>query len=143
MVASQMADAVYDQTTVDIEAQPKDGNERYLFRATRSVLRFPGYRQLYQDTADEGEETEEKRPLPALVGRRGAAAAGPPAGAALHRAAAALHGGDAGEGDGGERHRAAEHLRARSFRRSRTAATSREKAARSSRRTWASSSTTC
>ena len=67
MVASQMADAVYDQTTVDIEAQPKDGADGYLFRATRSVLRFPGYRQLYQDTAEEAEETEEKRPLPSLA----------------------------------------------------------------------------
>ena len=43
MVASQMADAVYDQTTVDVEAQPKGDSERYLFRAGRSVLRFPGF----------------------------------------------------------------------------------------------------
>ena len=67
MVASQTADAVFDQMTVDIEAQPKGVAERYLFRATRSVVRFPGYRQLYQDTADDGEETEEKRTLPPLV----------------------------------------------------------------------------
>jgi DNA topoisomerase-1 len=67
MVASQMADAVFDQTTIDIEAQPKGVTERYLFRATRSVVRFPGYRRLYQDTADDSEETEEKRPLPPLV----------------------------------------------------------------------------
>ena len=66
MVASQMADAIYDQTTVDVEAQPKDGHDRYLFRVTRSVLRFPGYRQLYQDTTEEGEGVEEKR-LPPLV----------------------------------------------------------------------------
>ena len=67
MVASQMADAVYDQTTIDIEAQPKDGGDRYLFRASRSVLRFPGFRQVYQYTTDEAEESEEKRPLPPLV----------------------------------------------------------------------------
>jgi DNA topoisomerase-1 len=67
MVASQMADAVYDQTTVDVEVQPKDSQDRYLFRATRGVLRFPGYRQLDQDTADEDEDAEEKRPLPPLV----------------------------------------------------------------------------
>ncbi|HUS82519.1 MAG TPA: type I DNA topoisomerase [Dehalococcoidia bacterium] len=66
MVASQMADAVYDQTSVEIEAQPKGNNEHFLFRAARTVLRFPGYRQLYQDTADEGKEPEEKRPLPSL-----------------------------------------------------------------------------
>ncbi|MGA2284775.1 MAG: type I DNA topoisomerase [Dehalococcoidia bacterium] len=65
MVASQMADAVYDQTAVEIEAQPKEGAERYLFRAARSFLRFPGYRQVYQEATEE-EETEEKRPLPAL-----------------------------------------------------------------------------
>ncbi len=67
MVASQMADAVSDLTTVDVEAEPKEGRERYVFRAARSVLRFPGYRQLYQDTTDEGEEPEEKRPLPPLA----------------------------------------------------------------------------
>jgi DNA topoisomerase-1 len=67
MVASQMADAVYDQTSVDLEAQPKTDTDRYLFRASRSVLRFPGYRQLYQDTTEEGDDAEEKRPLPPLV----------------------------------------------------------------------------
>ena len=65
MVASQMADAVYDQTSVEIEAQPKEGADRYLFRAARSFLRFPGYRQVYQESTEE-EETEEKRPLPPL-----------------------------------------------------------------------------
>ncbi len=67
MVASQMADAVSDLTTVDIEAQPKEGRERYVLRTTRTVLRFPGYRQLYQDRTDEGEEPDEKRPLPPLA----------------------------------------------------------------------------
>jgi DNA topoisomerase-1 len=66
MVASQMADAVSDVTTVDIEAQPKEGRDRYVLRASRTVLRFPGYRQLYQDTTDETGESEEKRPLPPL-----------------------------------------------------------------------------
>ncbi len=65
MVASQMADAVYDQTSVEIEAQPKEGADRYLFRAARSFLRFPGYRQVYQESTEEA-ETEEKRPLPSL-----------------------------------------------------------------------------
>ncbi|RMF84520.1 MAG: type I DNA topoisomerase [Nitrospinota bacterium] len=50
-VASQMAAAVFDLTTVDIR-----GGE-YLFRATGSVLRFPGYLRLRQD----GDQT----PLPA------------------------------------------------------------------------------
>ena len=67
MVASQMADALIDQTTVDIEAQPKDAAEHYLLRATRSVVHFAGYRRIYQVTTEEAEEVEDKRPLPPLV----------------------------------------------------------------------------
>ncbi len=66
MVASQMADAVYDQTAVEVEAQPKEEADRYLFRTSRSFLRFPGYRQVYQESTEE-EEGEEKRPLPSLA----------------------------------------------------------------------------
>ncbi|HHW40328.1 MAG TPA: type I DNA topoisomerase [Syntrophomonadaceae bacterium] len=54
-IASQMSPAVFEATTVDIEAGP------YLFRATGSVLRFPGFMRVYTET-DEEEST-----LPALV----------------------------------------------------------------------------
>ena len=49
-VASQMAAAVYDATTVDIAAG------KYLFRATGSVLRFPGFLELYGSSESDGDE---------------------------------------------------------------------------------------
>jgi len=47
-VASQMAPAVYDQTTVDIAAGP-----RFVFRATGSVLKFAGYTAVYEEGVDD------------------------------------------------------------------------------------------
>ncbi len=58
-VASQMAAAVFDQTTIDIAAGD------YLFRATASVLRFPGFMAVYQESR-EGEEAEGAAKLPPL-----------------------------------------------------------------------------
>ena len=46
-IASQMEPAVYDQTTVDINA-----TERYTFRATGSVLKFAGYTAVYEEGTD-------------------------------------------------------------------------------------------
>jgi DNA topoisomerase-1 len=67
-VASQMADARFDQTTVEIEAAPEDGSKPLLLRAVNTQLRFPGYRQLYEESGDNGEEEDEgKNPLPDLV----------------------------------------------------------------------------
>ncbi|MGB6837926.1 MAG: type I DNA topoisomerase, partial [Dehalococcoidia bacterium] len=66
MVASQMADAVYDQTTVEVVAEPPSGHERYLLRATESILRFPGYRRLYHE-ARESRPEEEPPALPELA----------------------------------------------------------------------------
>ena len=60
MVASQMADAMLEATTVEIDARcaaPSDSVFR--FRATGSVLKFPGFRAVYlegrDDAADGGE----------------------------------------------------------------------------------------
>jgi DNA topoisomerase-1 len=53
-VACQMNPAVYDQTAVDVEA----GN--YTFRATGSVLLFPGFMALYIEAAEENGNGEEK-----------------------------------------------------------------------------------
>ncbi|MBV8074628.1 MAG: type I DNA topoisomerase [Candidatus Eremiobacteraeota bacterium] len=50
-VASQMAAAVYDQTTVDIAAD--GGGHSHLFRATGSVLKFPGFTAVYEEGIDE------------------------------------------------------------------------------------------
>jgi DNA topoisomerase-1 len=57
-VSCQMADAVFDLTTVDVEAQPADGSDLMSLRASESVPRFPGYQQLYQEMRDE-ERSEE------------------------------------------------------------------------------------
>ncbi|KPK45681.1 MAG: hypothetical protein AMJ77_07040 [Dehalococcoidia bacterium SM23_28_2] len=68
MVASQMADALYDVTTVDIEAKPSRGRDVYLFRAVNTQLAFPGYQNLYNETREEGEEENlGKNPLPELA----------------------------------------------------------------------------
>jgi DNA topoisomerase-1 len=53
-VASQMVPALFDQTTIDIEARD------FLFRATGSVLKFDGFLAVYQQSEDEerGDEGE-------------------------------------------------------------------------------------
>jgi DNA topoisomerase-1 len=60
-VASQMMAAIFDQTTIDIEAG------RFLFRATGSVQKFDGFLKVYQEGRDEktddDEEAERKLPL--------------------------------------------------------------------------------
>ncbi|MBP1468059.1 type I DNA topoisomerase [Candidatus Chloroploca sp. M-50] len=70
-VASQMAPAIFDSTTVDLGAwtpTAPTGNAPYLFRATGSVLKFPGFLAVYNVSLDEGEEDEDsERRLPLLV----------------------------------------------------------------------------
>ncbi len=46
-LASQMAPAVYDQTSVDITLDPQD-NEELLLRASGSVLKFKGFLRVYE-----------------------------------------------------------------------------------------------
>jgi DNA topoisomerase-1 len=60
-VASQMVPAVFDQTTIDIEAQD------YLFRATGSVLKFDGFLAVYQQAEEEGDGDEEGKRLPRVA----------------------------------------------------------------------------
>jgi DNA topoisomerase I len=68
MVASQMADAVFDQTSVDIMATPRSGGDVYLFRATASKLRFPGFRAVYFESRDDGvDEDADTNTLPDLA----------------------------------------------------------------------------
>ena len=59
-LASQMASAILDQTTVDISA----GN--YLFRANGQVIKFDGFIKVYTEGRDEQEPTEEEGRLPEL-----------------------------------------------------------------------------
>lgn len=55
-VASQMTPAIFDTLAVDIHV-----NE-YVFRASSSVVKFPGYKKVYNDN----EEEETKNPMPDL-----------------------------------------------------------------------------
>lgn len=65
MVASQMTDAIVDQTTVDIEGVNAAGNN-HIVRASGSIIKFPGFRTLYIEEKDEDDESEESRELPNL-----------------------------------------------------------------------------
>jgi DNA topoisomerase-1 len=60
-VASQMAAAILDATTVDLAA-----GDRFTFRATGQVIRFPGFMKLYIEGTDEAEE-EKEGTLPLLA----------------------------------------------------------------------------
>jgi DNA topoisomerase-1 len=59
-VASQMMPAVFDQTTIDIQAG------RFIFRATGSVQKFDGFLKIYQEGRDEKAEDDDEaeRSLP-------------------------------------------------------------------------------
>ncbi|HSE83421.1 MAG TPA: type I DNA topoisomerase, partial [Thermodesulfobacteriota bacterium] len=62
-VSSQMNPAVYDQTTVEIKAG------KGIFRATGSVIKFPGFTVVYMEGKEEEEEAkdkEEEKRLPEL-----------------------------------------------------------------------------
>jgi DNA topoisomerase-1 len=66
MVASQMAAAIYNNTTVDIEAEPIVSRDAYLFRTTSSELKFPGFTILYQRDEGKTYEDESRQTLPEL-----------------------------------------------------------------------------
>jgi DNA topoisomerase-1 len=65
-VASQMMPAVFDQTTVDIDA--KSGNETFWFRVTGSVMKFDGFLKVYEESKEGKDEEDEelKHKLPPL-----------------------------------------------------------------------------
>jgi DNA topoisomerase-1 len=58
-VACQMMPALYDQTTIDVSAQGKNGLE-YIFRATGSVQKFEGFLKVYQEGKDQNDEEDEE-----------------------------------------------------------------------------------
>jgi DNA topoisomerase I len=71
-LASQMEAAIFDSTTVDISARTRglaqSAADPYTFRATGSVLKFPGFLAVYNVSLDEGEEDEDsERRLPLLT----------------------------------------------------------------------------
>jgi DNA topoisomerase-1 len=62
-VASQMKEALYDQTSVEIEAK-KASSSTYMMRASGRTLKFAGWLEVYGTSADEpqagGEENKEE-----------------------------------------------------------------------------------
>src|SRR5208282_207388 len=80
-VASQMNPAVFDQTSVDIDAKPpqqaksglagdpgKSGSDVFWFRVTGSVMKFDGFLKVYEESKDSKDEEDEelKHKLPPL-----------------------------------------------------------------------------
>jgi DNA topoisomerase I len=67
-VSSQMAPAVFDQTTIEVTAPGRDGNS-YRFRATGSVPKFDGFLAVYEEGKDQKDEDDEelKHKLPAVT----------------------------------------------------------------------------
>jgi DNA topoisomerase-1 len=68
MLASQMTDAVFDATTVEIDADSVKSDVGYAFRVLGSVLKFPGFRRLYMEDLDDsaGDRDDEAASLPKL-----------------------------------------------------------------------------
>jgi DNA topoisomerase-1 len=73
-IASQMLPAILDQTGVDVAAgRPEElargGEPPFQFRATGSVVKFPGYMAVYQAGRDDGDAADEleKGALPPLA----------------------------------------------------------------------------
>lgn len=58
-IASQMKDASLDTMSIDIEC------DRFIFRSTGSVVTFPGYLSVYEESFDEVHDDDE-RPLPPM-----------------------------------------------------------------------------
>jgi DNA topoisomerase-1 len=56
-ISSQMESAIYDTLSVDVLAEGKD--HKYLFRASGSTIKFPGFLVVYEETADEDAKSEE------------------------------------------------------------------------------------
>ncbi len=62
-MACQMTEAMFDQTSVDINAPDQNG---HMLRATGRVMRFDGFLKVYREGRDD-EEDEAERRLPELV----------------------------------------------------------------------------
>ena len=64
-VASQMLPALFDQTTVEVEAK---ADKRYDFRVTGSILKFDGFLKVYEEAKDAKDEDDDalKNKLPDL-----------------------------------------------------------------------------
>jgi DNA topoisomerase-1 len=66
-LASQMASAIFDVTTVEVDGQAQD-KPRYRFRASGSRLKFAGFLSLYRAGQDDDQpDDEDRQPLPELT----------------------------------------------------------------------------
>lgn len=61
-IASQVADAVLDQTTVDVLATQPNQSDNYTLKATGSILKFDGWLRIYGITQISDEEKPEGTP---------------------------------------------------------------------------------
>src|SRR6266571_2160267 len=66
-VASQMAEARFDQVSVDIEATAPSDGPAYLLRATGQTMRFDGFRRVYFEGRDDTPDEDQESRLPALT----------------------------------------------------------------------------
>ncbi len=67
-IASQMNPAIFDQTTIDVNAKGVGGTD-YIFRATGSVMKFDGFLAVYEEGKDQkdDEDDELKHKLPPVT----------------------------------------------------------------------------
>jgi DNA topoisomerase-1 len=65
-VASQMADAILDQVSVDVEATAENA-PRYVLRATGQTVTFDGFRRVYFESADDAPDQDAESILPDLT----------------------------------------------------------------------------
>ncbi|MCU1286898.1 MAG: topoisomerase [Acidobacteriales bacterium] len=56
-VASQMMPAIFDRTTIEIDA--KADKDTYQFRATGSIMKFAGFLKVYEETKESKDEDDE------------------------------------------------------------------------------------
>jgi DNA topoisomerase-1 len=66
-VASQMAEALFDQVSVDISATPQGDGAAYLLRATGQTLKFDGFRRVYFEGRDDIADEDAEATLPQLT----------------------------------------------------------------------------
>lgn len=62
-IASQMADAILEKTTISIEIDPKS---KHMFIATGEVIKFDGFLAVYSESQDEESDQEDSKRLPAI-----------------------------------------------------------------------------
>ncbi len=63
-IATQMPEAVFDQTSVDTEIK---GDKKYIFRSTGQIIKFDGFMKVYLEGTDEENVEAEEGLLPELA----------------------------------------------------------------------------